>query len=304
MREILNDTRVKYQINSHEIKPVTSKSYLMKCQAGNCFFIKKTELYTEDKFAFLKEQGITNVIYPIKNTNNKYITTYNQGLYYLTDYYHDRQYSNQYKAVKLSRELANLHHNTDYKKPLSVEFSRKKVEELYEYFRYKFSTIELFIRTVEAQPFDEYSIVILKNYQYIILGEKKIAALHKKLIEHVKSRKSVSHSFIHNNPKFNHLINVEGSDYLISIDNSKIGIPSLDIAKFYIEAEDITLDIKSLINQYFEQYDDDFYFDYFCFLVLLYYVKGININGKDYVSSQSFIYAASSIKKFIEIFLS
>ena len=36
--------------------------------------------------------------------------------------------------------------------------------------------------------------------------------------------------------------------------------------------------------------------------VFLYYIKGIVIIDKDYVSSQSFLYATNSIKKFIETF--
>ena len=43
-----------------------------------------------------------------------------------------------------------------------MEFSRKNMEQLFEYLDYKFAALEMFIRSIETRPFDEYSIVILK----------------------------------------------------------------------------------------------------------------------------------------------
>ena len=118
----------------------------------------------------------------------------------------------------------------------------------------------------------------------------------------IKEKKSVYYAFIHNNPKLNHILYDSGRQYLISIENGKIGIASLDLAKFYIETEDLNIDIKDIIENYFSKYEDDFYKEYFYFLVLLYYLKSIVIMDKDYVSSQSFIYAGGAIKKFIYTF--
>ena len=94
----------------------------------------------------------------------------------------------------------------------------------------------------------------------------------------------------------------DGEKYLISIEKGIIGICSLDIAKYYIENEDVNVDMKALIDDYFSEYDDNFYYDYFCFLVLLFYIESLNINEKDYVTSQSFIYSSQGIKKFMQTF--
>ena len=94
----------------------------------------------------------------------------------------------------------------------------------------------------------------------------------------------------------------KGEKYLISIDNGVIGIPSLDIAKFYIENEDIDYDISSDIKEYFNQFDDSFYYDYFVFLVLFIYIKDLLVDNKCYICTQNFIYISNSIKKFNKSF--
>ena len=196
----------------------------------------------------------------------------------------------------MADELADVHFNTYFKKQLSVDFSRKQMEELYEYLQYKFRMLEAFVRTVETRPFDEYSIIILKNYRYI-LNAKIIAPIHKRLVSEIKARKSVNYSFVHNNPKLNHLINSAGMRFLISLEKSKMGIASLDMAKFYIECEDLKLDFKTIISNYFNKYGDDFYQEYFYFLVILYYLKGLVVVDKDYITAQNFLYVSDSIKR-------
>ena len=176
------------------------------------------------------------------------------------------------------------------------------MDDTFDYLQYKFANLELFIRTIETRKFDEYSITFLKNYYTLLDAKKILARLQKKLIGDIRDKKSVYFSFIHNNPKLDHILSSGGHQFLISIEKSKIGVPSLDIAKFYLENEDLNIDMKTIITSYFAKFDDSFYFDYFCFVVLLYYVKGIVIIDKDYVSSQSFLYATTSIKKFISLF--
>lgn len=301
-RELLDKTLRYYDINLNDYQKITSKTYKVKCENGNCYIMKKTDLYTNEKYDFLYNQGIDNVIYPIQNKNGKYVSKRNEELFYLMNYFPENNVIPEIKANQMNNQLMNLHFNTYYKKQLSPKFSRKKMEDIYEYLEYKFGTLELLVRTIEARPFDEYSITILKNYHYILDAKLIMAKYQKKLISSIKEKKSVNYSFIHNNPKLNHLINYQGKQYLISLEHSKVGIPSLDIVKFYLETEDLNIDKKELIMNYFNHYDDEIYFDYFCFFVLLYYIKGIVIIDKDYISSQSFLYATNSIKKFIETF--
>ena len=77
------------------------------------------------------------------------------------------------------------------------------------------------------------------------MNNKKINIISLKVCK----EKSVEYSFVHNNPSIDHLLNVRGVNYLTSLDHSKIGISSLDMAKFYVLNEHLDIDYKlSLIH--------------------------------------------------------
>ncbi len=282
--------------------PITSKSAKVKCINNNCYFIKETELYTNEKYELLYNQGNNAFLFPQRNGENKFVSSYNNQLYIVSDYYPQINIADEYKAKYLINDLSELHQSTQYKKVLTQEKSRKKMEELYEYLQYKFTVLESFVRSVECSEFDENSIMVLKNYQYILDSKKIMAKYNKKLIVDIKKNKSVYHSFIHNNPKLNHMLMSNKGNYLVSIEQSKMGIPSLDIVKFYLYNENLNIDMKQIILEYFSRFDDEFYFDYFCFFVMVYYIKGIIIIDKEYVTSQSFVYAATKLNHFIKMF--
>lgn len=302
IRSIINESNNLYGIRLKTFSPISNKTYKCKCESGNEYFLKTTELYTQDKLKFLYNQGIENILYPIKNKRGDFITRNKKNSFYLTTYIPDFYMVNEVKGTNLAHELANLHKNTSFSRQLTAYASRRKMDEIFAYLQYKFSALELFIRTVEARKFDEYSIIFLKNYHILLDCKKIMAKLQRKIIDDIKNKKTVNFSFIHNNPKLDHLLYSGGMRYLISIEKAKIGIPSLDFAKFYLENEHLNINMKSIITQYFDKLGDEFYFNYFCFLVLLYYVKGIIIIDKDYVSSQSYLYATHSISKFLRLF--
>jgi|LSQX01.1.fsa_nt_gb hypothetical protein len=292
-----------YNLRFSSYKPLTAKTFRLRCRdGGDCYFVKRSNIYSQEKYRFLYEQGIGNVAYPLKNVKGHFVTNINKNFLFLSNFYPHFDIVGEIKAVNLADELSNLHYNTYFKRQLSVEFSRKNMEQLFEYLDYKFAALEMFIRSIETRPFDEYSIVILKNYQYLLDAKRIMSELHKGLIGAIKEKKSVNYAFIHNNPKTAHLLTSAGKHYLTSIEKSKMGIPSLDMAKFYIENEHLNFDIKNVILPYLDKYEDPFYRHYFYFLVLLYYVKGLIIIDKDYVTSQNFIFAAHAIKKFIRMF--
>lgn len=302
IRAIINDSNSLYGIRLKSFSPISKNTFKCKCENGNQYFLKTTDLYTQEKFKFLLNQGVENILYPIKNKRGDFITRSRASNFYLTLYIPDFYMVNEVKGANLAHELTELHKHTAYKKQLSAYASRRKMDEIFNYLQYKFTSLELFIRTIEARRFDEYSITFLKNYHVLLDAKRIMAKLQRRIIEDIKNKKSVYFSFIHNNPKLEHLLYSEGMRYLISIERAKIGIPSLDMAKFYLENEELNIDIKNIVLSYFEKLGDEFYFNYFCFLVLLYYVKGIVIIDKDYVSSQSFLYATHSISKFIKLF--
>lgn len=284
------------------IKSNTSSKIMKVITIKDEYIIKQCDSTFEQKVNYLKSENVNNIIYPIKNKQGKYVSIFDERYYYLQDFHKNSAEIKEVKARNLLYQLNILHQQTKFRKSLSPTKSKKKLEEIFNYLQYKFNLLETFVRKVESEKYDEYSIMILKGYHHILDAKKIMGELNKKIIEAVKEKISVDYVFLHGNPKSNHLVNDNGY-YFISYQNGFYGICSLDIAKYYIEIEDLNLNHYELIKDYFKEYDNDFYYNYFLFLVLLYYIKSIIIYDKDYVSSQSFVYAANSIKKFLNIFI-
>ncbi|HEY8395169.1 MAG TPA: hypothetical protein VIK96_00160 [Bacilli bacterium] len=302
IRSVFRGLRDLYDLSFSSYKPITSKTYRLKTTDGRYFFSKKSELFAKEKYNFLYHQGIKNILYPLRNQLGEFISDYQKEKYFISDYVNSPDIIREIRAVNLLEELTDLHNNTFFKRQLSADFSRRKMEMLFEYLQYKFNVLEAYIRTLETRDFDEFSIPVLKNYRFLLDAKKIMGQIHRRLISDIKEKKSVYYAFVHNNPKINHLLTRQGKRYLTSIERAKVGITSLDLAKFYINSEDINIDRKTLVTRYFEKFDDEFYLNYFYFLVLLYYLQGIVIYDKDYVSCQSFIYGSSSIKNFLSTF--
>lgn len=306
VKNVSRDINQKYNLNLLSYYPVSSKSYKVIDINKAKYLVKKTKSKIKDKYDFLKNEGVKNIIYPLSNIKGDFSTRFNENIceegYCVLPYIDDSHVLNETKVKALLEELSYLHDKTSFYRKLSVTSSKKKIDEILGFLDYKFSLIESYIRTIEAQPFDEYSIPVLKNYQYILDAKKLMIKYNMELIKAIKEEKSVMYCFLHNNPKLEHLLINNGNKYLISIDNGVIGICSLDLAKFYLENKDVNIDISELIKLYLKKYDDDFYYNYFIYLVFLILITGINIDNKNYVSTQSFIYCANSIKKFIKDF--
>lgn len=303
IRAIASNSLKSYNLEISSYYPISDKSFKVQSKSNQKYLIKKTNTNLKNKYNFLFNEGINNIIYPITNNRNEYASNLSiEDDYYILPFIDDTYALNETKVKHLLEQLNLLHQKTMFKRKLSVTKSKRKTEELMSYLDYKFSLIESFIRTIEALPFDEFSIPILKNYQYILDAKKLMIKQNKKIVNAIKEEKTVNYCFIHNNPKIEHILSANGNQYLISLDNGKIGIPSLDIAKFYVENQEINYDVTDDIKDYFNQYDDDFYYDYFIFLVLYFYIKGLIINEKDYITTQSFIYNSKAIKDFFKRF--
>lgn len=304
---LYRSSKNEYNLDITTYTPITSKSFKVITKNNEKYIIKKTNDKSNSKYLFLKNEGVENIIYPIKSINNLFSTrlinnSYCNESYCILPFLENNNVLNQTKVKGLLESLKQLHYKTSFYKKLNIVKSKSKIDEMISYLNYKFSMLEAFIRTIEARPFDEFSIPILKNYHYILKAKQILIEKNKYIIDNIKNEKSVLFCFLHNNPKLDHLIINNGEKYLISIDNGVIGIPSLDIAKYYIENCDIDYDISKDIIEYFKEYEDDFYLNYFIFIVLFIYVKNINIEDKDYISTQTFIYSSNSIKKFIKNF--
>ena len=127
--------------------------------------------------------------------------------------------------------------------------------------------------------------------------------LQKRLISSIKAHEGVNYSFVHNNPDLDHLLNIKGVNYLSSLDNGKIGINSLDMAKFYVMNEQYDIDFKQLILDKYYDENQLFYYDYFRFLVLVIYIIRMPITIDDYINANSFVDTSESIKRYFKNFL-
>lgn len=290
-----------YQIEVIKSDQHSPKSFKISTQSGKIYFLKNTTANAGEKYQFLSNQGINNVLYPILNRDRQFVTKVDENAFYLSDYVDNNYFVDEVKVVNMYRELHNLHLQTAFKRQLSSNTARPKFEEITRQLEFKFKNLEQFIRSVEMRKLSTYSMPILANYQHILNAKKELIRLQKRIISSIKERESVDYAYVHNNPKLDHLLVFRGSKYLTSLENGKIGISSLDMAKFYVENAHLNVDFKSLIIDYYQN-ENDFYYDYFRFLVLFIYIKRIIIQDLDYISAQSFITNAKCIHRCYELF--
>lgn len=301
IRALHNDLVKYYEISIDNVNPITNKTYKITDSSGKNYFLKETNYNALEKYQFLADQGINNVLYPRLNEHKEYVTRNLSHAFYINDYYEDSTIYREVKAQNLFSELNSLHQQTSFVRQLNASTSRPKFEEITNRLDYKYKMLENYVRSIEAKPLNIYSMPILANYQYYLDAKKELVRLQKRIISSIKAKDSIEYSFLHNNPQLNHLLNIRGAHYLVSLDSGKIGINSLDMAKYYIENEDLNLDFKTLIGSRYAS-EHPFYYDYFRYMILLIYVSRTTIGNDEYANAQTFINTSNSIKKYFNQF--
>ncbi len=287
-----------YQLKTYDSEKYSKRTNILKCEQGKCYLLKESKLQNDNKFLYLYSLGVTNVLYPELNLENKFLTHYKNQEYYLMPFYDSQVIFPEKRAVDLLQELNNLHNNTMYPRQLSPNNSRYKFDELSKQLDYKFKIIEEYIRNLESRKINEVSNSILMKYYRILDAKNELIRLQKRIILYIKDHESVDYVFVHNNPKLEHLLYIKGTKYLVSLDNGKSGISSLDFSKFYVENENLNLDVRKLVLEHLQKQTSDFYYDYFRYLVLLIYIKRINLNSNILYVSKQFEQAFASIDKY------
>ena len=303
IRSIEPDIVKYYEININDYEPITLKAYKIVSDNGKEYFLKETNAVALQKYQYLYNQGVNNVIYPILNRNESFVTRANDSNYYISDYVKQIKIRNDTRVSNLYNELSILHQQTQIRKSLDPSKSRGKFDELSSQLDYKFRLLEQLVRKIEAKNLDTFTLPILENYHYILDAKKELVKLQKRLISSIKAHEGVNYSFVHNNPDLDHLLNIKGVNYLSSLDNGKIGINSLDMAKFYVMNEQYDIDFKQLILDKYYDENQLFYYDYFRFLVLVIYIKRMPIAIDDYINANSFVDTSESIKRYFKNFL-
>ena len=304
--EIFNNDLVSYyEIDLKEIEnyiKLTSKTFKISNINGNSFFVKKTIPNALEKYHFLSNQGVNNILYPITNSNNKYVTRNDFHCFYINNYFDSFNVKDEIKTINMYNELNNLHKMTVIKKQLNPVSARPKFDEITNRLDFQFRILEDYVRTIESRNLYDYSMPILANYQYFLNAKGELIKLQRRLIGSIKNKESVDYTYIHNNPHLDHLLNIKGVYYLTSLEKGKIGLSSLDLAKLYVENEHLNIDFKNIIKEYYKNENNLFGYDYFRFLVLIIFIKKINLTSSDYINSTTFIKVANSIKRYFDNF--
>lgn len=303
IRKLNNSLIEYYEVPLSFIKKISKKGYKYQDENYKNYFLKISPYNSLEKYQFLESQGIDNILYPEKNKNNEFITRTPNSSYYLTEFYKTSDIILEVKAKNMLSELKYLHSKSNINRQLSVRLARPKFEEITKQLDYKFKALENYVRSIEHEMITTFSMPILANYQYILDAKKELIMLQKRIISYIKGKEKVDYVFVHNRPSLDHLINVRGINYLISVENGKIGIGSLDLAKFYINNENLNLDFEELLVKGYFDNEYGFNYDYFRFLILYIYIKKIIISSERYITAQSFINISNSIKNYFNTFL-
>lgn len=310
MKELIKSERLnkfkqnikdEYDIDIYGLNIIGKNSYLLRDENNN-YFLKETSFNTLEKLQFLYNQGVNNILYPFLNKEQLFVSKVENKNIYLSKYLDNKIILEEYRVKNMYDELNFLHDQTSFKKQLNPRKSRGRFDELSNQLDYKFKIIEEYIRSLESKELNPSMMPVLGNYQYILDCKKELIRLQKRIISSVKAKESINFNFVHNNPTIDHLLNTEGRMYLTSIDRGKIGISSLDMAKFYVENEYLDVDFRSLIKDYSIKYNNPFYYDYFRFLVLVIYIKKIKLNSDLLINVNTFIIVSNSIKKYFNNF--
>ena len=86
IRSIEPDIVKYYEININDYEPITLKAYKIVSDNGKEYFLKETNAVALQKYQYLYNQGVNNVIYPILNRNESFVTRANDSNYYISDY--------------------------------------------------------------------------------------------------------------------------------------------------------------------------------------------------------------------------
>ena len=173
VRNLYFDIRENYNIDLLSYCPLTSKSVKIITKDNNKLIVKKSKEKVKSKYMFLKNEGLDNIIYPYFNKKKNLLTRLSNDefcdeCYYVLPFYDDNNVLNETKVKSLLEELKTLHIKTSFKRNLSLKKSKNKMEEIISLLDFKFKSLEAYVRTIETQKYDEFTIPILKKYHYML----------------------------------------------------------------------------------------------------------------------------------------
>ena len=130
IRSIEPDIVKYYEININDYEPITLKAYRVGGDNGKEYVLKETNAVALQKYQYLYNQGVNNVIYPILNRNESFVTRANDSNYYISEYVKQIKIRNDTRVSNLYNELSILHQQTQIRKSLDPRKTTGKLDEL------------------------------------------------------------------------------------------------------------------------------------------------------------------------------
>jgi len=258
----------------------------------NKYILKRVE--DNGVYEFFQTQNVNSVLYPL-NINGVTKIKINNKDYYIFNYLSEVKYPEKNKVYDLMNALQEIHTSTIIQKKMYPELDIPRFKKMYQFLKGKFEEIDNFLRLIESKEYySDIDFMILNRYYTILDIKYYLNKLQTKILDKMESGLEPKICLNHGNPDLNHLINKK----LISFNKAKMTIPVYDIALFYINTAEIRMNHRKIILDWLNQYEDQFYYLYFKFLVLYIYVYNLSIK-----SETSYIETSNKIDDFIQIFL-
>lgn len=259
-----------YQANSYKY---IGKVKIIETNQGTIVYKEKTNNY--DTYEYLKNRDFTNFPRYLNHKNDTYE---------LLEYIKEKQVPKDQKLTDLIHLSSKLHHNTSYKKEIDTDEIKAIYEQITNQANYLtkyYQDLNNYLDQVTFMSPSQYLLITNLDIIYYLLNFIKIESTN--WYNHLKNKKIIRYSLIHNNLTINHLL--EGDKlYLISWDKAKQDIPTNDLIRLY-EDNYYDLDLDYLIKEY-EKINPLDYYEYLYFLIKLSIPKRLEFTKSTYNDCQ------------------
>jgi hypothetical protein len=296
MKELINNL---YKINVTSFIKISDKVYKIKSDDKNYIlkYIDNNNLnMIIEKLNIVK---IDTIYFPILNTNNEYISKYENYSFVIYNFLEEEKTSlNDLKLKFYLNELANLHNKTYYPLKVNDSFFKDTYEYIGKLIDDKEKVIKDYMEYIENTNYKSPSEwLFLLNYPtYIKCIDEANGALEKfKNISYKKS--NVRMAFTFNNFDYKHIFLKESK--IIGVDNIRLSSPVYDIFYTLSVIENSNVDIKSYYLKYFKTFILEDYEKEWLYSLL--YIPNLNISNDECLNIKNITNSLEYIKSSYEI---
>ena len=296
MKELINNI---YKINVTSFIKISDKVYKIKSDDKNYIlkYIDNNNLnMIIEKLNIVK---IDTIYFPILNTNNEYISKYENYSFVIYNFLEEEKTSlNDLKLKFYLNELANLHNKTYYPLKVNDSFFKDTYEYIGKLIDDKEKIIKDYMEYIENTNYKSPSEwLFLLNYPtYIKCIDEANEALEKfKNISYKKS--NVRMAFTFNNFDYKHIFLKESK--IIGVDNIRLSSPVYDIFYTLSVIENSNVDIKSYYLKYFKTFILEDYEKEWLYSLL--YIPNLNISNDECLNIKNITNSLEYIKSSYEI---